>query len=1125
MTMKKKMGKKPAKGMATGKGLGVGGEFEETEGAGKSIKKALTKKQMKKLVSEIGDEKGTLKEVTEEYFDITGHTISQPKVSKILKDAWGKKYEEKKSKMKSRKTNRRKWHKEFDNARSGIAGVFHDEYISSNDGMMYDLETGTLGPIDWADPDVKWKKKDIITLSREKIFGYTANPDDLDALGTYTPSVKAVFKIQMRKRLDGLAEAKYERELKKKFDDKMEVMEDDGLFKGISLDEQIVIEKKVKREIRKGLKPQRDMYRKESLEQFNKLMVDLEKYGPDPRTKELLGTDIFDRRYCPAFASSSKKFRGKQRMLALETDQQGDKINPETGKPWVFSRIVYNLPHLLHNHPKRLQIMSHNLAKKLPELLDGEKPNVKAKFNDTKGRNLRIRFPKNKHEDIFTREAGIVLTEEAAKGFRYFHIVERGSLMIDNPDNLPKAFRINKEHDISSYKKFISRVENRYDVRRGDPITMGALKDELGNPVGYAEAKHSGTLLWVGPAKKKNRTITVDPEKIDPDTPGLDMGKKKLETTYHTQDFIIVREDDIHLGDKIISRNGLKGIISEIVPTLGKDEKGRPYEAVVNYGEVWRDSKSKKGTPEYDLEEETFIKQGKRKAAVITEHQEGDGSVYFFLIDKMAQDQGGSGLRMSTTMLSGMWEWFYHDVITDPTKSQAEREEKLTEFVERYFGDDGTFIPTLKALHYKAVKRGDSVRIEINESDHSPNKPMKDAEGEWIYLPHTFAGMSYDYAYIPHYISRVYYDGRTIREYYQLDTDNKNPSASSWYWSFIVKQLKNRMYLLSSNENAVNLVAAPYARKGEEDNYAPVKMHAFDAINAGIKNIYADDIKITLRKEPVTDRYSIQTHPVDITWDDDYQGVIGIHPEIAVKATIDYDGDQVVAWTPIIEQAEIKLDADDEKILKDSLKKENYDKKLEDLYKKASETFYADDEIQLGVKSAQYNQNTAELENSMIQRLGGLRKSSLLLYGSEVPEPIKYGSEKDPREKELTPDLINQVTDVEKILKMREPQWKIRDLQTRDWDNLTDYEKDLVEDHYIRLQLRRRIQRLVDAKSLKRLLEVIRNEKAFINEEGAVIDRGIDPENLDIDIGSGRLIDRVIWQQLKNRPDILEVEF
>jgi len=1122
MTMKKKKGKKPAKGMAAGTGSGLGfGDLEDTESTSAGKQKKMTKKEMKKLVATLGEEKGTLKEITEAYFEEVGSTISQPNVSKILQESWGKNYESKKSKMKIRKVKGRKWRKEFDNDRSGIAKVFHKDYVSSRDGMFHDLETGTLRDLDWDDTSLKWKGKDVITFSREKLFGHTTDPNDPDGDGTYNPEVISIFKVQLRKRLAGIGEQKYERALKKQFEDTMEQQD----LTPLSLDQVIKLQKKIKRDVRKSLKETREEFRLEAKEAFDALVLKLEKTGPDDRTKTVLGTDFLERKYCPAFASSSKKFRGKQRMLSVDKDDLGQRINPETGKPWVFSRIVYNLPHLLHNHPKRLQIMSHNLAKKLPELVDGEEPLVKAKYNDTLGRNLRIRFPKNKREDIFTREAGIVITKKAADGFKYFNVVESGTLMVDHPDNLPDAWRADKASDIDNYKKFTGRVTNKYDIRRGDPISMGGLKKDLGNPVGYTEAKHSGTLIWIGPPRPKTRKLTVDPDKVDPSAPGLSDDRKTLTTEFYTQAFQIVREDEVKIGDKIISRNGLKGVISKIVDDLGKDKKGNPYEAVVNYGEVWRDSKSKKGTPEYALEEETFIKQGKRKAGTVMEHQDGDGKVFFFLIDKMAQDQLGSGLRMSTTMLSGMWEWFLQDLGDLKNVPQAEIDEKLTEFVERYFGEKGTFIPTLKAMHYKAVKRGNQVRIEINDKDHSPNEPMKDAEGDWVYLPHTFAGRSYDYAYIPHSISRVYFNGRTIMEYYQVDPDNKNPGgASGFYWSFIVKQLKNQMYMLPRNELAVNLVATPYAREGEETNYMPIRMDAFDVINTGA-NPYDPDLKMTLRKEPVTDRYSIQTHPVDVDWSGDYNGIIGIHPEIALKATIDYDGDQVVAWNPVIEQAEIKLTKEEEKILKDSLKPENYKRSFEDLHKKAEETFYADDEVDLGVKSAKYNQNTAELENTMIQTLGGLRKRALLFYGSNIPEPVKYGSEKDPREEELTPDLINKVTDVEKVLKMREPQWKIRELRHKNWDDLTDYEKDLIKDHYIRLQLNRRLQKLVDSESLTRLLEVVRNEKAFIDEENKIIDRSVDPINLEIDIGSGRLIDRVIWQQLKNRPDILEVEF
>ena len=174
--MRKRPDKKPTKGLAAGgKDLGAGA-FDELEVSGRKIKKALSKKEMQKLIAEIGERKGTLKEVADEYFEQTGNTISQPKVSDILKKEWGRNYESKKTKMKIRKTKTRKWKKEFNNARSGIADVFHEDYISSNDGMLYDIEEGTLGSIDWSDPSIKWKGKDIIHFSREKLFGYTPNP-------------------------------------------------------------------------------------------------------------------------------------------------------------------------------------------------------------------------------------------------------------------------------------------------------------------------------------------------------------------------------------------------------------------------------------------------------------------------------------------------------------------------------------------------------------------------------------------------------------------------------------------------------------------------------------------------------------------------------------------------------------------------------------------------------------------------------------------------------------------------------------------------------------------------------------------------------------------------------------
>jgi hypothetical protein len=349
-----------------------------------------------------------------------------------------------------------------------------------------------------------------------------------------------------------------------------------------------------------------------------------------------------------------------------------------------------------------------------------------------------------------------------------------------------------------------------------------------------------------------------------------------------------------------------------------------------------------------------------------------------------------------------------------------------------------------------------------------------------------------------------------------MDSSRKGTtSASGYYYQFIVRQIKNRTYIFPRNEDAVNLVAVPYYGSKPED-YDTVVMDLMDFINAG-GNPYDKNPTVTFRKEPVTGKFSIQTHPVKIDKTGKYNGCIAIHPSVALKATVDYDGDQVVVFTPSIGHAVVKLEDEVLEELK-GLKKSNYTTRFSDFYDKAKKIKYAKTEGELGVRSAQYNQETGEIENTKIQQLGGLRKRSLLFYGSKLPEPIKYGSKKDPKEEMLTPELVNRVCDVEKILKMREPRWLVRELEKTKWDDLTKEQKSLVEDYHIRRELGRRLQKLVDSEKLERLMKIIQNEKSFI-EDNRLIDRGTDPKGLEIQIGN-RLVDRVIWQQLRGS-DIL----
>lgn len=1087
MTVKKKPKKKPVSGIVATGAAAVAEEIESFDRA-----------DLKKKVAEVAEGKSSYREIADEVLKETKIPITQPTVGKYLEEEWGKDFAKKKAEMSERRSMFKKWNKSFELVRLNVGEKFHREYISSTDGMMYNREKNVLEsiPIDITDTQWKLRKRDIINFSKERMFGYTPNAQDLNKLGTYDPSVLSIVKRQLRRRVLGLAQDEYKRLEKKTFDDEMETRD----MKGMDLEEKDAFQKRVMREVRKSLKPERAKINNKAEEDFKKAFDTLRREGLDNRSATLLGKDMLERDLCPAFSSSDKKYRGKQRMFAKKG------IDPETGKPHVFSKAVYNIPLPLWSHPKRLQVMSHNLSKKLPELLHGEEPIIKGKQNDILGINLRVRLPRDPKEDVLTREAGIIITENVAKKFRYFNVVEKGHIIAESIDQLPQTWRVNKPpgtlNPIKTHADFEARVDEALEIQRGDPLTLSRFKDLDGNP-GYKEAKHSGQLIYLGQPRNKQRGLTVDKDR-DP------QGRSKVTVSFVTQEYIIVREDNLKIGDKIISRNGLKGVIAEIVPNLGKDKKGRDHEAVVNLGEVWREADPK--SPDFKLEDETFFKQGKKKSGVVREHEASDGQVFFFLIDKMAQDQSTSGLRMSTTMLSGLWEWFLYDVMGEGKRyTQAELNAKLEEFVGRYFGDKGTFVPSLKAMHYKAVKKGDKVRIEIDERE-----PLPDSDGDVIYLPHTYAGRTYDYAYIPNFISRIYFDGSTLREYYQMDSSRKGTtSASGYYYQFIVRQIKNRTYIFPRNEDAVNLVAVPYYGKNPED-YDTVIMDLMDFINAG-GNPYDKNPTVTFRKEPVTGKFSIQTHPVKIDKTGKYNGCIAIHPSVALKATVDYDGDQVVVFTPSIGHAVVKLDDKDLKELK-GLKKSNYTSRFSDFYDKAKKIKYAKTEGELGVRSAQYNQETGEIENTKIQQLGGLRKRSLLFYGSKLPEPIKYGSKKDPKEEMLTPELVNRVCDVEKILKMREPRWLVRELEKTKWDDLTKEQKNLVEDYHIRRELGRRLQQLVDSEKLERLMKIIQNEKSFI-EDNRLIDRGTDPKGLEIQIGN-RLVDRVIWQQLRGS-DIL----
>ena len=115
----------------------------------------------------------------------------------------------------------------------------------------------------------------------------------------------------------------------------------------------------------------------------------------------------------------------------------------------------------------------------------------------------------------------------------------------------------------------------------------------------------------------------------------------------------------------------------------------------------------------------------------------------------------------------------------------------------------------------------------------------------------------------------------------------------------------------------------------------------------------------------------------------------------------------------------------------------------------------------------------------------------------------------------MTPKLVNRVCDVEKVLKMREPYWTLRALYKKKWKDLNESERDLVEDMHIRRALKRLIKQEQTTPNTRLLNNLLRNEHAFMSPTGERRERSIDPLGLVIDPKSNRLLDKILYQQIK----------
>ena len=310
------------------------------------------------LVADIAESSTSLSEVADkakEEFGLEKLTI--PTVSAYLKKAWGDDYQRKKEDMSERRSNRRKWKQEFELSRQGIGEVFKKEYLSPNDGIYFNQESGEIETLPFIielgrywretesiDPDtgetVKKRqalpKKNVVNFSKAGDFGWSEDQADPDALGTSEPTTQGMILRQLIRRVEGLIDEKKKRHVKAAVDLELSRLD----LTQITVEEIPKLHRDTTRRIRRESADELKTMDEEKVRMIGTLLNQLSR--GDNRSKFTHGRDLFDEKIGPAYASSDKKWRGKQRMLTLSDE--------------TFSRAVQNLPFVLYCHPKRLQV-------------------------------------------------------------------------------------------------------------------------------------------------------------------------------------------------------------------------------------------------------------------------------------------------------------------------------------------------------------------------------------------------------------------------------------------------------------------------------------------------------------------------------------------------------------------------------------------------------------------------------------------------------------------------------------------------------------------------------------------------------------------------------------------------
>lgn len=961
-------------------------------------------------------------------FDII---VTSQWVRSIFPTIWGDKWREMRRIMSENKKKHTEWRNFFELNRINIHPAFRNEYISSSDGVYIDPKTYEIKPIP-STYKMKIDEKREIVVSKKKIpyrilytregyFGYDPKNDEVDL------RLRKIVERNVRTAVDKLIKRRKEDLLK----EEVAKIKFDLIKKG-------EIEKYTERKIRKmARKKLKDKF--EQIESIRDYLIDSVMNAlPDERMAYLFGEDVLDKILDPAYASNNKKFRGRQRMLA----EPGEK----------FSRATLNIPKeiLLYMPPKRLQISSHNIAKnfdlyrlvdeklkrileekygdKLPFLKEiryskgREEPALKAKYNDIEGVNLRIRFPKNLYEYVRTMESGVILTKKAASRLSYVQITTPKTMIVESLDDIvgnPPVL----PHEIKSQEDIIKFLEQGYDlfkvpVKRGQLLVERAPEGVNKNQSMYISS-YDGYLVLVSPGTKKDGSPhKVTLYEVDPET-----GKRKV-IRFYLPKYQIIRVSSLKPGGKVFSRSGIKAVVVDVVDDLGKDEKGRPYDMVINPDDVWMEDPD----PEKD---KVLTERAKKRGGIVKERQLTDGLVYISLAGKFPEDipfKPSSGLSLSMTFLGGLFE-------------KIKSDKKIAEW---FFKDNKRLAAIMKTFHLRMVENKKTGEIWI---ERDPEEPKPDENGRVIYMPH-YWGLKYDWMYIPYFLDKRYVDQNTIRENF-IEYLPKDPAlrkeALRAAFHRISTALRGHGGILPRYKSALHLVAVTYADPKKLDRVDTILMDIDDVRKLGL-DPKEKELWVTLRKEPVTEASSIQTFRVKVDTLGKFKNCVGVHPLAAKRMTLDFDGDTVVAFTPAIEEFKIQPLSSEEKAKLKNIPKLNW-KDLESKLEKIK--YQSEDELAKAV--AKYNQEQWRADK-YIGKFGGIRKRAIFAFA----EPIKL--KLDGKEYTLTLSDINRITNVEKIMKMRDPFGKLEELQKqykagKKLDEFSEKDRKLLTEHLLRAKL------------------------------------------------------------------------